>query len=73
MKKLAIIGGIGMMTMAGTNMIWHKQKPSFNPNTLAIASGAFIVSIGITIKYELCVTIVRADFAHGVKYKKGKS
>jgi len=39
-----------MMTMAGTNMIWHKQKPNFNANTLAIASGAFIVSIGITIK-----------------------
>ena len=30
MKRLAIIGGIGMMTMAGTNMIWHKQKPNFN-------------------------------------------
>jgi hypothetical protein len=43
-----------MMTMAGTNMIWHKQKLNqqniFNPNTLAIASGAFFVSIGITIK-----------------------
>ena len=39
-----------MMTMADTNMIWHKQKPKFNANTLAIASGAFIVSIGITIK-----------------------
>jgi hypothetical protein len=50
MKRLAIIGGIGMMTMAGTNMIWHNQKPDFNANTLAIASGAFIVSIGITIK-----------------------
>ncbi len=50
MKRLAIIGGIGMMTMAGTNMVWHKQKPNFNANTLAIASGAFIVSIGITIK-----------------------
>ena len=50
MKRLAIIGGIGMMTMAGTNMIRHKQKPNFNANTLAIASGAFIVSIGITIK-----------------------
>jgi len=42
------------MTMAGTNMIWHGQKLNqqnvLNPNTLAIASGAFIVSIGITIK-----------------------
>ena len=50
MKRLAIIGGIGMMTMSGANMIWHKQKPNFNANTLAIASGAFFVSIGITIK-----------------------
>ena len=54
MKRIAIIGGIGMMTMAGTNMIWHKQKLNqnniLNPNTLAIASGAFIVSIGITFK-----------------------
>tara|TARA_R100001086_G_scaffold122530_1_gene63049 strand:- start:568 stop:735 length:168 start_codon:yes stop_codon:yes gene_type:complete len=54
MKRLAVIGGIGMMTMAGTNMIWHKQKLNqqniFNPNTLALASGAFFVSIGITIK-----------------------
>jgi hypothetical protein len=46
MKRLAVIGGIGMMTFAGTNMILHKQKL----DTLAIASGAFIVSIGITIK-----------------------
>ena len=50
MKRLAIIGGIGMMTIAGTNMIWHKQKLGNNSNTLAIANGAFIVSIGITCK-----------------------
>ena len=50
MKRLALIGGIGVMTMAGTNMIWHNQKLGNNPNTLAIASGAFFVSIGITIK-----------------------
>jgi hypothetical protein len=31
-------------------MIWHKQSFGTNPNTLAIASGAFIVSIGITFK-----------------------
>jgi len=50
MKRLAVIGGIGMMTFAGTNMILHKQKLDLNSNTLAIASGAFIASIGITIK-----------------------
>ena len=32
MKRLAIIGGIGIMTMAGTNMIWHKQKLGNNSN-----------------------------------------
>ena len=36
MKKIAIIGGISMMTMSGANMIWHKQKINdpniFNPN-----------------------------------------
>ena len=50
MKRLAVIGGIGMMTFAGTNMIWHKHKLDFNSNTLAIASGAFIVSVVLTTK-----------------------
>ena len=51
MKRLAIIGGIGMMTMAGTNMIWHKQKPKFGPNELAIAVGAVTLSVGVTIRF----------------------
>jgi len=42
------------MTFAGTNMIWHGQKLNeqnlLNPNTVALVSGAFVVSIGITIK-----------------------
>jgi len=50
MKRLALIGGIGVMTMAGGNMLLYKEKVGLNPNTLAIASGAFFVSIGITIK-----------------------
>tara|TARA_R110002050_G_scaffold190715_1_gene325417 strand:+ start:298 stop:453 length:156 start_codon:yes stop_codon:yes gene_type:complete len=50
MKRLALIGGIGMMTMSGANMMWHGQSFGTNPNTLAIASGAFICSIGITLK-----------------------
>ena len=50
MKRLTIIGGISMMTFSGANMILHNQKLNFNANTLAVASGAFIVSIGITIK-----------------------
>ena len=51
MKRLAIIGGIGMMTFAGTNMIWHKQKPNFNANTFAIASGGLFVGLGITYRF----------------------
>jgi len=51
MKKLAIIGGISMMTFSGTNMIWHKQKINFNANTLAIASGGFFIGLGITYRF----------------------
>jgi hypothetical protein len=55
MKKLMIIGGISMMTAAGTNMIWHKQKLNdpniFNPNTLAITSGGFFVTLGLTYRF----------------------
>ena len=50
MKRLAIIGGIGMMTMSGANMMWHGQQFGNNANTFAIASGVFICSIGITLK-----------------------
>ena len=60
MKRLAIIGGIGIMTMSGANMMWHSQQFGNNPNTLAIASGAFICSIGISLKIQLCVHIVMA-------------
>ena len=48
MKKLAIIGGIGLISFATTNMILHKQKINLNPNTLAIASGGFFIALGIT-------------------------
>jgi len=55
MKKLAIIGGISMMTLSGTNMIWHKQKINdpniFNPNTIALATGGFFVSVGLTYRF----------------------
>ena len=51
MKKLMIIGGIGMITMAGTNMVWHKQKPKLGPNELAIAIGTVTLSVGITIRF----------------------
>ena len=50
MKKLVIIGGIGMMTMSGANMMWHGQQFGNNPNTLAIGRGGFICSIGISLK-----------------------
>jgi len=51
MKKLAIIGGLSLMTAGATNMLWHKQKLNLNPNTLAIATGGFFVAVGITIKF----------------------
>ena len=51
MKKLAIIGGLSLMTAGTIHMVWHKQKLTFNPNTLAIATGSFFVAIGITYKF----------------------
>jgi hypothetical protein len=35
MKKLAIIGGLSLISFGTTNMILHKQKIDLNPNTLA--------------------------------------
>jgi uncharacterized membrane protein YhfC len=51
MKKLAIIGGLSLITAGATNMVWHKQKLDLNPNTFAIATGGFFVAVGITIKF----------------------
>jgi hypothetical protein len=51
MKKLAIIGGLSLMTAGTTNMVWHNQDLSLNPNTFAIATGGFFVAMGITYKF----------------------
>ena len=55
MKKIAIIGGISMMTMSGANMIWHKQKLNapniFNPNTIALAGGGFFLTVGLAYRF----------------------
>jgi hypothetical protein len=51
MRKLAIIGGISLASLAAGNMILHKQKINLNPNTLAIATGGFIFTFGITYKF----------------------
>ena len=51
MKKFAIIGGLSLMTAGTTNMVWHKQKLNFNPNTFAITTGSFFVLIGIPHKF----------------------
>jgi|TARA_B100000767_G_scaffold87722_1_gene84278 hypothetical protein len=55
MKKIAIIGGLSMMTMGGGYMIHHKQSitPKFNlnPNTLAIASGGMFLALGLTYRF----------------------
>tara|TARA_A200000113_G_scaffold4010_1_gene4307 strand:+ start:484 stop:639 length:156 start_codon:yes stop_codon:yes gene_type:complete len=51
MKKLAIIGGLSLMTAGTTNMLWHKQQFNLNPNTIAIATGGFFVAVGISYKF----------------------
>tara|TARA_R100001443_G_scaffold18806_6_gene30026 strand:- start:1053 stop:1208 length:156 start_codon:yes stop_codon:yes gene_type:complete len=50
MKRLAIIGGLSMMTASGANMIWNNQQLGMNPNTYALATGGFFVVVGITYK-----------------------
>ena len=51
MKKLAIIGGLSLMTAGTTNILWNKQKFNYNPNTIAIATGGFFVAVGISYKF----------------------
>ena len=50
-QKLAIIGGISLMSFGAGNMLWHKQKLKLGPNELAVASGALVLSFGISIKF----------------------
>ena len=50
MKRLAIIGGLSMMTVSGANMMWNNQQLGMNPNTFALASGGFFVMVGITYR-----------------------
>jgi hypothetical protein len=53
MKKIAIIGGLSLMTAGSSYMIWHPQAPKFNwnPNTMAIATGGFFVGLGLTYRF----------------------
>ena len=51
MRRLAIIGGISLASFAAGNMILNKQKINLNPNTLAIASGSFVIAFGITYRF----------------------
>ena len=55
MKKLAIIGGLSLMTAGTGYMVHHKNSitPKFNlnPNTLAIATGGFFVAVGLTYRF----------------------
>ena len=60
MRRLAVIGGIGMMTFAGTNMIWHKQKLDFNPNTLAPAKAGIANKKEILLESNLLNLKIRA-------------
>ncbi len=53
MKRLALIGGLSLMTAGTSYMMWHPHAPQFNlnPNTLAIATGGFFVAVGISYKF----------------------
>jgi len=51
MKKIAIVGGIAMMSFGAGNMIWHKQKPKLGPNELAIATGTLFLTVGFTYRF----------------------
>ena len=53
MRKLAIIGGLSLMTAGTSYMVWHPHAPQFdlNPNTLAIASGGFFLTVGLTYRF----------------------
>jgi len=48
MRRLAIIGGLSLMTTGAASMVWHKQKLAFNPNTNARAAGGMFLALGIT-------------------------
>ena len=53
MKRLALIGGLSLMTAGTSYMMWHPHAAQFNlnPNTLAIASGGFICAFGISYRF----------------------
>lgn len=53
MKRLALIGGLSLMTAGTSYMMWHPYAAQFNlnPNTLAIATGGFFVAVGISYKF----------------------
>lgn len=53
MKRLALIGGLSLMTAGTSYMIWHPRAAQFNlnPNTLAVATGGFFVAVGISYKF----------------------
>lgn len=53
MKRLALIGGLSLMTAGTSYMMWNPHAAQFNlnPNTLAIATGGFFVAVGISYKF----------------------
>ena len=53
MKRLALIGGLSLMTAGTSYMMCHPHAAQFNlnPNTLAIATGGFFVAVGISYKF----------------------
>ena len=51
MKKMAIIGGLSLMTAGTTSMVWNNQQLGMNPNSFAIASGSLFLAVGITYRF----------------------
>ena len=51
MKKMAIIGGLSLMTAGTTSMVWNSQQLGMNPNSFAIASVSLFLAVGITYRF----------------------
>lgn len=51
MKKIAIIGGLSLLSVGTGSLFWNNEKLGMNPNTVAIASGGFFVAVGLTYRF----------------------
>ncbi len=68
MRKLAIIGGLSLMTAGTSYMVWHPHAPQFAPGRTSSTSSIFGFSITLNfteIKYK--ITAARIPNAHKIK------